>query len=268
MSGRWPRPRPSTPAPNAAAPRPSGRASVRSAAPGTRWSRRVATPAAVRFESVAGTRSAITSLGVGRSRSTTTHTYGLEEFDRVLGGGLVAGGVVLIGGDPGIGKSTLLLQAAAALGAARRTLYVTGEESVEQIALRAQRLGLVNAPVELLAEVQLEAIVGGDHRDAARDRGRRLDPDRLHRGAAVRARQRRAGPRMRGATDAARQAARRGRDLRRPRDEGGRDRRARGCSSTSSTRSSISRATRIRASGWCARSRTGSAPPTSSACSR
>ena len=69
------------------------------------------------------------------------------------------GGVVLLGGDPGIGKSTLLLQAMAALGASRKALYVTGEESVEQVALRAQRLGLVNAPVELLAEVQLEAIV-------------------------------------------------------------------------------------------------------------
>jgi DNA repair protein RadA/Sms len=85
---------------------------------------------------------------------------GIEEFDRVLGGGLVAGGVVLLGGDPGIGKSTLLLQATAGIGATRRALYVTGEESAEQIALRAGRLGLVNAPVELLAEVQLEAIVG------------------------------------------------------------------------------------------------------------
>src|SRR5439155_1758504 len=84
---------------------------------------------------------------------------GLEEFDRVLGGGLVPGAVVLLGGDPGIGKSTLLLQAMAAIGAAKRTLYVTGEESAEQIAMRARRLGLVNAPVELQAEVQLEAIV-------------------------------------------------------------------------------------------------------------
>jgi DNA repair protein RadA/Sms len=84
---------------------------------------------------------------------------GLDEFDRVLGGGLVPGGVVLLGGDPGIGKSTLLLQAGAALGATRKVMYVTGEESAEQIALRAERLGLVNAPVEILAEVQLEQIV-------------------------------------------------------------------------------------------------------------
>ena len=119
----------------------------------------VAAPAAMRFESVAGARSVITSLGSVKPQQDERIPTGLEEFDRVLGGGLVAGGVVLLGGDPGIGKSTLLLQAAAALGATRRTLYVTGEESVEQIALRAQRLGLVNAPVELLAEVQLEAIV-------------------------------------------------------------------------------------------------------------
>jgi DNA repair protein RadA/Sms len=119
----------------------------------------VAAPAAMRFESVAGARSVITSLGSVKPQQNERIPTGLEEFDRVLGGGLVAGGVVLLGGDPGIGKSTLLLQAAAALGATRRTLYVTGEESVEQIALRAQRLGLVNAPVELLAEVQLEAIV-------------------------------------------------------------------------------------------------------------
>jgi DNA repair protein RadA/Sms len=119
----------------------------------------VAATAGVRFESVAGARSTVTTLAQVKARATERIPTGIEEFDRVLGGGLVPGGVVLLGGDPGIGKSTLLLQASAALGAARRTLYVTGEESVEQIALRAHRLGLVNAPVELLAEVQLEAIV-------------------------------------------------------------------------------------------------------------
>ena len=119
----------------------------------------VAAPAAVRFESVAGARSTVTSLARVTAKVDERIPTGIEEFDRVLGGGFVPGGVALLGGDPGIGKSTLLLQASAALGAARRTLYVTGEESIEQIALRAQRLGLVNAPVELLAEVQLEAIV-------------------------------------------------------------------------------------------------------------
>ena len=122
----------------------------------------LATPAAKRFEGVsgvAGGRSPVRTLSTVETRETTRISTGQAEFDRVLGGGLVPGGVVLLGGDPGIGKSTLLLQACAALGATHRTLYVTGEESVEQVALRAQRLGLVNAPVELLAEVQLEAIV-------------------------------------------------------------------------------------------------------------
>ena len=119
----------------------------------------VAATAPVRFESVSGARSTVTPLTSVTARATSRIPTGLEEFDRVLGGGLVPGGVILLGGDPGIGKSTLLLQAGAALGAAHRTLYVTGEESAEQIALRAQRLGLVNAPIELLAEVQLEAIV-------------------------------------------------------------------------------------------------------------
>ena len=119
----------------------------------------VAAPAAKRFENVAGERSAVRSLATVQTTENVRIPTGQAEFDRVLGGGLVPGGVVLLGGDPGIGKSTLLLQACATLGAAHRTLYVTGEESVEQVALRAQRLGLVNAPVELLAEVQLETIV-------------------------------------------------------------------------------------------------------------
>ncbi|MEO5763833.1 MAG: DNA repair protein RadA [Casimicrobiaceae bacterium] len=119
----------------------------------------LAAPAPARFRSVSGARSAVTPLATVAPQENRRIATGLAEFDRVLGGGLVAGGVVLLGGDPGIGKSTLLLQASAALGAAHRTLYVTGEESTDQIALRAQRLGLVNAPVELLAEVQLEAIV-------------------------------------------------------------------------------------------------------------
>ncbi|HEX4882875.1 MAG TPA: DNA repair protein RadA [Casimicrobiaceae bacterium] len=120
----------------------------------------VAAPPSKRFETVAGARSAIVPLAGVEAKKVERIPTGMPEFDRVLGGGLVPGGVVLLGGDPGIGQSTLLLQACAALGATHRTLYVTGEESVEQVALRAQRLGLVNAPVELLAEVQLEAIVG------------------------------------------------------------------------------------------------------------
>ena len=85
---------------------------------------------------------------------------GIEEFDRVLGGGLVAGGVVLIGGDPGIGKSTLLLQALSNLAATRNTLYVSGEESGAQIALRARRLQVEARDLKFQAEIQLEKILG------------------------------------------------------------------------------------------------------------
>jgi DNA repair protein RadA/Sms len=84
---------------------------------------------------------------------------GQDELDRVLGGGVVAGGVVLIGGDPGIGKSTLLLQAIDALAARLGTLYVTGEESTAQVALRARRLGVDGKGVRVLAEIQLERIL-------------------------------------------------------------------------------------------------------------
>ncbi|MDB5838831.1 MAG: radA [Herminiimonas sp.] len=84
---------------------------------------------------------------------------GIEEFDRVLGGGLVAGGVVLIGGDPGIGKSTLLLQALASLSREKKVLYVSGEESGAQIALRAKRLAVDARDLLLQAEIQLEKIL-------------------------------------------------------------------------------------------------------------
>lgn len=84
---------------------------------------------------------------------------GQEELDRVLGGGIVAGGVVLIGGDPGIGKSTLLLQALDALSRQVPVLYVTGEESGAQVALRSRRLGLQGQAVRVLAEIQLERIL-------------------------------------------------------------------------------------------------------------
>jgi len=85
---------------------------------------------------------------------------GIEEFDRVLGGGLVAGGVVLIGGDPGIGKSTLLLQALANMSKVKSVLYVSGEESGAQIALRAKRLAVDAKELKLQAEIQLEKILG------------------------------------------------------------------------------------------------------------
>lgn len=84
---------------------------------------------------------------------------GIGEFDRALGGGLVAGGVVLIGGDPGIGKSTLLLQALVRLSSHLNALYVSGEESGEQVALRARRLGLEASSLKLLTEINLERVL-------------------------------------------------------------------------------------------------------------
>lgn len=102
----------------------------------------------------------VTPLGAIQAVDMARTPSGLDELDRVLGGGIVEGGVVLIGGDPGIGKSTLLLQALDALQrAGLPTLYVTGEESAAQVALRARRLGVENSQVQVLAETQLEKIL-------------------------------------------------------------------------------------------------------------
>jgi DNA repair protein RadA/Sms len=117
----------------------------------------VAEKAAARFASVAsaaGVRPLSEVVTADEPRIST----GIAELDRVLGGGLVRGGVVLLGGDPGIGKSTLLLQALADLSATHRVLYVSGEESTQQIALRAKRLALAAQRLDCLAEINLERI--------------------------------------------------------------------------------------------------------------
>jgi DNA repair protein RadA/Sms len=101
----------------------------------------------------------VQKLSEVQARETPRIATGLSEFDRVLGGGLVEGGVVLIGGDPGIGKSTLLLQALASLANQGSTLYVSGEESADQIAMRANRLGLDGADIPILTEIRLESIL-------------------------------------------------------------------------------------------------------------
>jgi DNA repair protein RadA/Sms len=110
-----------------------------------------------RFAALAGA-SAVQTLGEIEAREMPRRSTGIDEFDRVLGGGLVEGGVVLIGGDPGIGKSTLLLQALAAMSRQCAVLYVSGEESAAQVALRARRLGVDGGRVRLLAEIGLERI--------------------------------------------------------------------------------------------------------------
>jgi len=103
---------------------------------------------------------AVLALDTVPSESIIRVPTGLVEFDRVLGGqGFVAGSVTLIGGDPGIGKSTLLLQAVAAISHSAPVLYVTGEESAQQVALRARRLGLMAERVRLYTENRIEAIV-------------------------------------------------------------------------------------------------------------
>ena len=118
-------------------------------------------------EASAGTRHRYQSLAKAQPVSTLSEVVasdvertptGQPELDRVLGGGIVEGGVVLIGGDPGIGKSTLLLQAAESLSAQVKVLYVTGEESIAQVALRARRLGLTGSQLRVMAEIQLEKI--------------------------------------------------------------------------------------------------------------
>src|SRR5580704_8633446 len=96
----------------------------------------------------------------GKSQDAPRLPSGMAEFDRVTGGGFVRGSALLVGGDPGIGKSTLLIQAAAALArTGQRAVYISGEESVAQVRLRADRLGLSGAPVELAAETNVEDIV-------------------------------------------------------------------------------------------------------------
>jgi DNA repair protein RadA/Sms len=122
---------------------------------------RPAGPGAARFAHYAGSSGhAVTNLAAVPAGETQRVSTGLGEFDRVLGGGLVPGSVVLIGGDPGIGKSTLLLQAVARLTDAARCLYVTGEESLQQVGMRATRLGLPADRLDCLTETSVEQILG------------------------------------------------------------------------------------------------------------
>jgi len=124
------------------------------------WNTLAAEVQAARAHATRATRHATpVSLAEEATQEPARLSTGSAELDRVLGGGLVPGSVTLICGDPGIGKSTLMLQSAAALHAAGPVLYATGEESLKQVALRARRLGLEGAAARLIAETQVESIV-------------------------------------------------------------------------------------------------------------
>ena len=119
---------------------------------------------------------------------------GIDEFDRVLGGGVVPGSLVLLGGEPGIGKSTILLQAAARFAeTVGPVLYASGEESEHQVKLRGERLGLGSAPLYLYAETCLERVLEEVQRLRPAAADRRLGPDDLLVEAAVGARQHQPG---------------------------------------------------------------------------
>lgn len=117
-----------------------------------------AEPAKGRPVGYAGTIPERSKLSAIRPERLARLSSGYSEFDRVLGGGFVPGSVILLGGAPGAGKSTLLLQVTTLLSANKPCLYVTGEESLEQIALRAQRLGLNGDQLECVSETRVEAI--------------------------------------------------------------------------------------------------------------
>lgn len=119
----------------------------------------IAAPKNPRLGNYANQRSTVTAVEDVVLDSEVRMDCGLSELNRVLGGGLVDGSVVLIGGDPGIGKSTLLLQTLANLSQTQAVLYVTGEESLQQVAMRAKRLQLPLAGLRLLAETQVETII-------------------------------------------------------------------------------------------------------------
>lgn len=117
-----------------------------------------ATPSS-RYQGYAGSDATITRMADVMLQEDIRLSSGMQELDRVLGGGIIMGSAILIGGDPGIGKSTILLQAIAHLSQSQRVLYVTGEESLQQITLRAHRLGLSKHQLLLLAETHVETIL-------------------------------------------------------------------------------------------------------------
>ena len=192
---------------------------------------------------------------------------GVGELDRVLGGGLVPASLVLVGGEPGVGKSTLLLSALRSMSRERRALLVTGEESVAQVGLRAARLGGAER-VEILAETELEAVCATLERERPAvcviDSVQTLYSADIGSAPGSVAQVREAAARLMRVGEGARASRRSSsatsrRTARSP---------ARVCSSTSSTACSSSRATGTTPTASCARPRTASARRTSSASSR
>ena len=269
-------------APSAAGRRPSGSAGAVSARPGARSPRRRCpgwSGPGIRAAGYGGGAGGAGRLGGGPvstaampigqvdAAHASARPTGLDELDRVLGGGLVPGAVLLLAGEPGVGKSTLLLEAGALVAASGPVLYITGEESAAQVRLRADRIGAVHENLYLAAETDLDAIIthvrdgaaeAADHRLGADDRGGRRRR---------RARRRDPGPRGRGGADRGGQGAGRCR----PSWSGTSPRtarwRARAPWSTWSTWCCTSRATGTHGCGWSARSRTGTARRTRSAAS-
>jgi DNA repair protein RadA/Sms len=223
------------------------------------------TPSRHRFQSLAKSQS-VATLSEIEASDVDRQPTGIDELDRALGGGIVAGGVVLIGGDPGIGKSTLLLQALDQLARTMRTLYVTGEESGAQVALRSRRLGLDGSGVRVLAEINLEKIIATLEAEQPAvcviDSIQTLYSEQLTSAPGSVAQVRECAAQL---TRTAKSSGITIVLVGHVTKEGALAGPA--CSSTSSTRCCTSRATRIPASGWCVPSRTASARSTRSASS-
>ena len=208
----------------------AGRASANPAASGTPSSRKPPRSASAGLRRGAARPAAPFPLEdlAGASKPEPRVVTGIAELDRVAGGGFVPGSATLIGGEPGIGKSTLLIQACAAVArSGARVIYVSGEESTAQVRLRAARLGLAEAPVQLAAQTLVEDIVATlGSGDAPEIRGHRFDPDHVERRDRIRAGHGESGARLGPGAHPLRQGERRGAAHRRPCHQGRPDRRS------------------------------------------
>lgn len=125
-------------------------------------------PISSRFQGYAGAESSITKMTEVTLHEEIRLSSGSQELDQVLGGGIIMGSAILIGGDPGIGKSTILLQTISHLSQHHKVLYVTGEESLQQVTMRSRRLGLPENNLLLLADTHIESILNHAHKEKPR----------------------------------------------------------------------------------------------------